>query len=241
MPWPLGGRSQCSAADVSWGMLSPSAAVNLKANARVEGDVVAIVGEILKEEGANLGGDEVAILSGAKGIVPAFWKWSLLDILYGSYLASLMLHILVVLVIAALGVLLLLFVPGPLQIISSTIRQSALKSAGWGVGSIVVISLLLIITAGSLLGILLVPVLVVVVAVVAVLGCVALGLFVGERTVSASGGSLMKPFLVGMLILAAIGLVPLVGGFVFLVANLFGVGAVLVSRFGLGQPPAAAL
>ena len=108
--------------------------VHLKANARVEGDTVAIGGEILKEEGASVGGNEVAILSGAKHLVPAFWKWSLLDILYGSYLASLMLHILMVLVIAALGIFLLLFVPGPLQIISSTIRQSALKSAGWGVG-----------------------------------------------------------------------------------------------------------
>jgi cytoskeletal protein CcmA (bactofilin family) len=125
------------------------------------------------------------------------------------------------------------------QIISSTIRQSALKSGGWGVGSMVVILLLLILTTGSLLGIVLFPVLVVAVAVVAVLGCVASGLFVGERTVSASAGSLMKPFLVGMLILAAIGLVPLVGSFVFLVANLFGFGAVLVSRFGRVQPPAA--
>ena len=116
--------------------------VNLKANARVEGHAVAIGGEILKEEEASVGGDEVAILSGAKGIVPAFWKWSLLDILYGSYLASLIFHILVVLSIAALGILLLLFLPGPLQIISSTIRQSTLKSGGWGVGSILAILLL---------------------------------------------------------------------------------------------------
>jgi hypothetical protein len=212
--------------------------VNLKANARVEGDAVAIGGEILKEEGASLGGSEVAILSGAKHLFPAFWKWSLLDILYGSYLASLMLHILVVVAIAALGVFLLLFLPEPLQNISSTIRQAALKSGGWGVGSIIAILFLLIFVTGSLLGILLVPVLVVAVAVVGVLGCVATGLFVGERTVSASPGSLMRPFLVGMLILAAIGLVPLVGGFVFLVANLFGFGAVLVSRFGRVQPPA---
>jgi hypothetical protein len=212
--------------------------VNLKANARVEGDAVAIGGEILKEEGASLGGSEVTILSGAKHLFPAFWKWSLLDILYGSYLASLMLHILVVVAIAALGVFLLLFLPEPLQNISSTIRQAALKSGGWGVGSIIAILFLLIFVTGSLLGILLVPVLVIAVAVVGVLGCVATGLFVGERTVSASPGSLMRPFLVGMLILAAIGLVPLVGGFVFLVANLFGFGAVLVSRFGRVQPPA---
>ena len=144
--------------------------VHLKANARVEGDTVSIGGEILKEEGASVGGNDVAIGSVAKHLVPAFGKWSLLDILFGSYLASLMLHILMVLPIVVLGIFLLLFLPGPLQIISSTIRQSALKSAGWGVGSIVVISLLLIITAGSLLGILLVPVLVVAVAVVPVLG-----------------------------------------------------------------------
>jgi hypothetical protein len=109
--------------------------VHLKATARVEGDAVSIGGEILKEEGASIGKNEVAILSGAKHFVPAFWKWSLLDILYDSYLASLVLHIFVVMVIAALGILLLLFVPGPLQIISSTIRQSTLRSGGWGLGA----------------------------------------------------------------------------------------------------------
>jgi hypothetical protein len=213
--------------------------VNLKANARVEGDAVAIGGEILKEEGASVGKNEVAILSGAKGILPAFWKWSPLDFLYRSYLASLILHILVVMVIAALGVFLLLFLPDSLQIISSTIRQSALKSGGWGVGSILAIVLLLVFTTGSLLGIVLVPVLVIAVAVVGILGCVATGLFVGERTFSPSAGSLIRPFLVGMLILAVIGLFPLVGGLVFLVANLFGFGAVLVSRFGRAQPAAS--
>src|SRR5215510_7087945 len=213
--------------------------VTLKANAHVEGDTVAIGGEILKEEGASVGRNEVAILSGAKQLLPAFWKWSLLDILYGSYLASLVLHILVALVIAGLGILLLLFVPGPLQIISSTMRQSAFKSVGWGVGSFVVIVLLLIFTTGSLLGIVLAPVLVVAIAVVGILGCVATGLFIGERTFSPSAGSLIRPFLVGMLILAAMGLVPLVGELVFLVANLFGFGAVLLSRFGRVPPVAA--
>jgi hypothetical protein len=213
--------------------------VHLKANARVERDTVSIGGEILKEEGASVGGNDVAIGSVARYLVQAFGKWSLLDILLGSSLASLMLHILMVLPIVVLGIFLLLFLPGPLQSISSTISQSALKSGGWGVGSIVVIVLLVILTTGSLLGIVLAPVLIVAVAVVAALGCVATGLFVGERTVSASAGSLMKPFLVGMLILAAIGLVPLVGGFVFLVASLFGFGAVPISRFGRVQPPAA--
>jgi hypothetical protein len=215
--------------------------VNLKATARVEGDAVAIGGEILKEERASVGRNEVAILSGAQRILPAFWKWSLIDFLYGSYLASLVLHVLMVSVIAALGILLLLFVPKPLQAISSTLRQSTVKSGGWGVGSIVAIVLLLVFTAGSLLGLLLVPMLAIAVAVVGVLGCIATGLFVGEKAVSKRPGALMTPFLAGMLILAAIGLVPLVGCLVFLVANLFGFGAVLVSRFGRVPPPAAGL
>jgi hypothetical protein len=211
--------------------------VHLKANARVERDAVSIGGEILREEGASVGGNEVAIMSGAKHLMPD----SLFDILFGSYLASLMLHFLIVLPIAVLGIFLLLFLPGPLQIISSTIRQSALKSGGWGVGSIVLIVLLVILTTGSLLGIVLAPVLIVAVAVAGILGCVATGLSVGERTLSPSAGSLIRPFLVGMLVLAALGLVPLVGVFVFLVTNLFGFGAVLVSRFGRVQPPAAAV
>jgi hypothetical protein len=209
--------------------------VHLKANARVEGDAVSIGGEILIEEGAGVGGNEVAIMSWAKHLMPD----SLFDILFGSYLASLMLHILMVLPIAVLGIFLLLFLPGPLQIISSTIRQSALKSGGWGVGSIVLIVLLVILTTGSLLGTVLAPVLIVAVAVAGMLGCVATGLSVGERTISANAGSLIRPFLVGMLVLAALGLIPLVGAFVFLVANLFGFGAVLVSRFGRVQPAAA--
>ncbi len=49
----------------------------------------------------------------------------------------------------------------------------------------------------------------------------------------------LTPTLANLPRAAAIGLVPLVGGFVFLEVNPFGFGAVLVSRFGRVQPPAA--
>ena len=103
-------------------------------------------------------------------------------------------------------------------------------------GSIVASFLLIVLTTGSFLGILLAPALILAVAVVGLLGCVGTGLFVGQRAFSASGRSQIKLFLGGMLILGIIGLVPVVGGFVFQVANIFGFGAVLVSRFGTVQP-----
>ena len=156
-----------------------------------------------------------------------------------GYVASVLAYLCMVVIIAALGLLFLLFLPGPLQIISATMEQQALASGAWGVGSIVASFLLIALTTGSFLGILLAPALLLAVALVGLLGCVSTGLFVGQRAFSASGGSQMKRFLVGMLILGVIGLVPVVGGLVFLVANIFGFGAVLVSRFGRVQPAAA--
>ena len=213
--------------------------VILKGNARVDGDAVAIGGGIIKEAGASVGGDEVAILGGAGGVLDAFKKWGLGGILARGYVAIVLLYLLVVVIIAALGVLLILFLPGPLQMISATMEQHALASGAWGVGSIVASFLLIALTTGSFLGILLAPALLLAVALVGLLGCVGTGLFVGQRAFSASGGSQMKRFLVGMLSLGVIGLVPVVGALVFLVANIFGFGAVLVSRFGRVQPAAA--
>src|SRR5262245_59694062 len=164
--------------------------VHSKAKACVEGDTVSIGGEFLKAEGSSVGGNDVAIGSVAKHLESD----SLFNIRFGSYLASLMLHILMVVLIPVLGIFLLLFLPGPLQAISSTITQSALKSRGWGMDSIVPSVLLVILTIGSLRGIVLARALIVAVAVAGILGYVATGLSVGEKTNSPSSGSLIQPW-----------------------------------------------
>jgi hypothetical protein len=210
--------------------------VILKENARVEGDTVAIGGEILKERGAVVGGSEVIIASGAKGVVDAVKQWGFLGLLYRAYLISVILHILATFILAAIGVVLLLLAPNSLQIIAATIQHSVLKSGAWGIGGILASFLLSALTTGSLLGVLLVPVLFVAMVVIGILGCVGAGLFVGERMFSASARSFISRFLLGMLILGLLGVVPVVGGVLLLVANIFGFGAVLVSRAGRVQP-----
>jgi hypothetical protein len=187
--------------------------------------------------GCLLAADEVGILGGAGRVWNTLWEWGLRGILVCGYEAIVLLYLLVVVIIAALGLLLLLL-PGHLQMISGTMGQQALASGAWGVGSIVASFLLIVVTTGSLLGILLAPALIVVITVVGLLGCVGTGLFVGQRTFAAGGGSLMKLFLGGMLILGVIGPVSIVGGLVFLVANIFGFGAVLVSKLARMQPAA---
>jgi len=138
--------------------------------------------------------------------------------------------------ITAVGVLLILLLPGPLKAVASTLTHYALKCGAWGVGGILAGFLLITLTAGSLLGVLLVPAIIVAIAVAGLLGSVGTGLFVGERMFSASERSFVTRFLLGMLILGLLGVVPVVGGLLFLVANIFGFGAVLVSRAGRVQP-----
>jgi hypothetical protein len=210
--------------------------VILKASAQVEGDAVAIGGEILKEAGASVGGNEVAMFSEFSGVMRAMQRWGPLGLLWRLYLASVVLHFLVVAILAVVGLLPILLWPEPMQVVAATIRQHALKSVVWAVGGLLASVLLILLTTGSLLGILLMLVLGLALVVLGFLGCVGTGLFVGERMFPASGRSEVRFFLLGMLILGVVGLVPVVGGLVLLAVSVVGFGAELVSRVGRVQP-----
>ena len=62
-----------------------------------------------------------------------------------------------------------------------------------------------------------------------------MGLWIGKKILPRREQAFM-PFLVGMLILAVISLIPIAGGLIILMLNLFGLGAVLLSRVGTVQP-----
>ena len=84
---------------------------------------MAIGGDIIREAGASVGGDEVAILGGAGSVWNTLREWGLRGILVRGYVAIVLLYLLVVVIIAALGLLLLLFLPDPLQMIATTMGQ----------------------------------------------------------------------------------------------------------------------
>lgn len=201
----------------------------LKPNARVGGDAVVIGGQIVKEPGAMIGGDEVILFSNAGVLFDRFG-------LFGTfYLTNALFSLAFSLVIFAFGVFLLLLLPGHLQSITATMQQHPFKSGLWGLGGIVAITLSTALFAGSVFGFLIIPIINLAFLIAGLLGAIITGLWIGKR-IFARRDQLFVQFLVGMLILTIISLIPIAGGLIVLMLNLFGLGAVLLSRVGTLQP-----
>ncbi|NJO72616.1 MAG: hypothetical protein HC833_01855 [Leptolyngbyaceae cyanobacterium RM1_406_9] len=213
--------------------------VFLKSGARVNGDVTAVGGDIFREGNVTVGGDVVTVWDGDRGMMHDMRRWGLSGLLTRVYLVSAAVHGLVVLAIAAIGLLLVFLVPQFLQAIVTTLNRVPLKSGAWGLGGIVAVILLSVLISGSLLGFLVLPIVNLLMIAAGLLGTIGMGIWIGQRTlpatVSATGRSLWSQLLVGMLILGVAGLIPVVGGLIFLVTNLFGLGAVLVSQLSHSQ------
>jgi hypothetical protein len=203
--------------------------VILKSNARIGGDAVAIGGQIIKEPGAMIGGDEVVIFSNAGVLLDRF---GLVGI---TYLVNTAFSLIFLTVIFAVGMFLLFLLPGHLQIITATMHQHSFKSGIWGLGAIVAITLFITLFTGSVFGFLLIPLVNLAFAVTGLLGAIATGLWIGKKILARREKPFI-PFLMGMLVLALISLIPIAGGLIIIMLNLFGLGAVLLSRVGTLQP-----
>lgn len=204
--------------------------VNLAPNARVDQDAVAIFGEVQAESGASIGGNQVAILGGMQTLIQRFG-------IFGTfYFINIAFYLLTLVFVILCGIFLLLVLPTRVQTIASTINQQPFKSATWGLGSLIAAAIVSVLVAGSLLGFLLIPLIHLAVAIFGLVGCTGLSLLIGQKLWSAQSAARGRSFLLGVLILGVISLIPLVGGLIVLLVNLFGFGAVLLSRFGTVQP-----
>jgi hypothetical protein len=204
--------------------------VTLKANSRVAGDAVAIGGQVIQEEGASLGGSEVSMFTNAKVLFDRFGLFGTL------YIANTIFSIVSLIVIFAFGIFLLLLLPGHLQTITATINHHPFKSGMWGLGGIIVVTLFIALFAGSVLGFLLIPIVNLAFAVAGLLGAIATGLWIGQKILPSRNAPWLIPFSVGMLLLVALTLIPIAGGLIVLMLDLFGFGAVLLSRVGTVEP-----
>lgn len=203
--------------------------VVLKPNAQVGGDAVAIGGQIIKEPGAMVGGSEVVMFSNAGVLLDRFGLFGTL------YLTNVLFSLTSLIIICAFGIFLLLLLPGHIKSITATMHQHPFQSGMWGLGGIVGITLFVALFGGSVFGFLLIPIANLAFAVAGLLGAIATGLWIGKKVLSRREKAVI-PFLVGILILAVISLIPIAGGLIILMLNLFGFGAVLLSRVGTVQP-----
>ncbi len=124
----------------------------------------------------------------------------------------------------------------PVLNLATRLHQIPGLTALWGIGSIVALLFTCVFRAITLIRIPLIPLLILTTVVTSLVGSLGLALFVGQRLISHDNRSLQKQFLVGLAIVTILSLIPFFGGLVVFLVNLFGLGVILLWRFGRETP-----
>lgn len=205
--------------------------VVLRKNARVDGDAYSIGGRIIQEPGASIGGASASTDENN----PTMRRWHERSRMMGYWVTALS-RIATGLIGAAVGVLLLLWQPNFLLTIADLVNQFPGKVGLWGILGGIALIVLNILLAITILGLPLIPVVTIAAMVTAFLGALGVALVVGQQVFKSARRTPVQEFLIGLLILTAIGLIPAIGGLVLFVVNIFGFGAILAWKLGKLHP-----
>lgn len=213
-------------------VVSVGGSVYLKDPATVGGDVVAVGGKIMREPGAIVRGDiiEVAVA----GIAPTVSFFTKGGILKGLALFKLFSFI----GFLALTIILLAVFTPQLGRVSAALEKDLLQNFLWGLLIAVLFIPIILVLMVSLVGIVLVPLWGMLVAAAGLFGYIAVGHLLGKKTLHAfktSGWSMMVETLIGVVLLSLIGLIPVGGFLIKMIASLCGLGGVWLTRFGVKQ------
>jgi hypothetical protein len=203
--------------------------VDLADTAMVGGNVVSIGGEVITAPGAIVQGETTNVaLAGFNPMVAFVVKGGLLKtIAVISMLSFIGFLVLVVILVA-------IFTP-QLGLVSATIEKQLVKSLLIGVLVGLIFIPIIVILAISIVGIILIPVWMVLIGTAGLFGYVGAGHFIGKRTLyvlRVKGKSMLTETLVGIILLAAVGLIPFLGFIVKALVACIGLGAVALSKFG---------
>jgi hypothetical protein len=211
--------------------------VILQKAARVEGDAYSFGGTIVQEPGAIVKGER-ATFSDRHGMMYGTDRGR--SSFFAQYFFNVIFRISAAVVAAILGLIILHTSPQFLLNLATKLRQSSGLTALWGIGAIVAICFFSVFLAITLIGIPLIPLLVLTTFVTSLVGSLGVALFVGQRLIRNDKRSLQQQFLVGLAIVTVLSLIPFFGGLVVFLVNLFGLGVILLWKFGRAKPQIAA-
>ncbi len=221
--------------------------VSLEDTAVVEGNVTMIGAELVRAQGARIEGQVMNNPNGPLTFTfPGGVQVPRFDVRFSPFLNATA-FILKIFLWAALAVLLVLFLPEHTRRVTHTAMTQPLVAGGLGLLTVVALPVLVLALA---ITILLIPVSLVVVALAGLawmFGLTALGLEVGDRlaqlfkqewapAVEAGAGT----FVLVLVLNGIREVVPCVGWVAPVLAGMVGLGAVLLTRFGLQTYPPAA-
>jgi hypothetical protein len=214
--------------------------VHVSPGARIGKDAVSVGGDIVIDPGGVVEGEQTAVsIPGLGGILSLVGRRGheverispLLKV--GHVLARYV-------VFFALGLLVLVFAPRRLDAVSSAIGTSPLKVLLVGLLGTAALPVLAILLVATVIGIPLVAVEVLAVLLAGVLGFTALALLIGRGLpLSLDRGAAVIQLAIGTAVVVAVSAIPVVGAMAWVTAWLFVFGAVLRTRFG--QSPSDAV
>jgi hypothetical protein len=210
--------------------------VILKKGAQVEGDAYSFGGKIVQEPGAIVGGEK-ATFSDRHGMMYGSDRGR--SSFFAQYFFSAIFRISAAVVAAILGMIILHTSPQFLPNLATKLSQHSGLTALWGIGAIVSFIFATIFLAITLIGIPLIPLLSLTAVITALVGSLGVALFVGQCLVRNSNRSLQQQFLLGLAIVTVLTLIPFLGGLVVFLVNLFGLGVILLWKFGTARPEIA--
>ncbi len=237
----IGGNVDVSG-EVVGQVVSVGGRVHLASTARVQRGVVVVGGSLEREEGAQVRGETVETGPGGLAL-PRFGPWSLLwraqhgptdglGLAFAVF-SSLMMAIALI----AIAVLAAAVFPTRLNVVRSTAEAVPLQALGVGVLSAIVAVALTVPLILTCIGL---PIFWLAVVVATLFGVVGLALAIGERILVAFNARGFTPVVaagVGVLVLWLVSLLPILGGILMLFTMFFGLGTVVLSRFGTISPP----
>ena len=217
---------------------------SLTVSGRVKGDAVAVGGSLYLKDRAQVGGNAVSVggviekspravvkgdvtevsFAGMGGITPGMAAGGLTIFSILSFIGFL---VLVVILVA-------LF-PNQLGKVSAAVEGNLFKTFLYGLLVIILFVPVIILLAISIAGIVLIPVWAILVMVAGLFGYIGAAHFIGQKILKAAKlnvKTMMVEALVGIIILALIGLVPFAGCIIKAILGCMGLGAVALTRFG---------
>jgi len=221
--------------------------VTLAPTAVVGSNLITFGGFVDRKEGATVRG---RITRGERFYFPFEWTPVMMPFAFGGsalgmltgMAAGFVRGIFYALALAALGALVVVFLPTQTRQVSDTAYKSAMPSLGVGCLTLfvaVTLGILLIIT---LCGIPIALILFVALFIAWLFGWIALGWLIGEKVLAAAKvkETLSVPIVavvVGIVLLAILGALPLAGWLIGLFVGSLGLGAVVLTRFGTRAYP----
>jgi hypothetical protein len=153
-------------------------ALVLGKEALVTGNATSLGGIIVKGRGARILGNQTEInysnlMASITSVLNEEWEgW--------SWIFAIM-QIAMFMCIIIIALIVVILIPGPIQVIASTIRNDTLRTSLWSILGVVMIVFVAVMLAISVIGIVLIPLEIIMVVCAAFIGFIAMGQLTGQK------------------------------------------------------------